>query len=148
MFPVRYALLTLILTALVLPAAAAATSNEGYLGVDRVVITMDGADAEVRMDYHLDGGMRILIFLMGTGDLEQKVKRVLNFPGAHVEAIDTSHAVLRVEDAAIDYGDGTYWFPEHRFRIPVPLVMVKTPQYTQTFQNILLTPRGIGYYLV
>jgi len=148
MFPVRYALLALVLTALVLPAAAAATSNEGYLGVDRVAITMDGADAEVRMDYHLDGGMRILIFLVGTGDLEQKVKRVLNFEGARVEEIDTSHAIVRVEDAAIDYGDGTFWFPEHRFGVTVPLVTVKTPQYTQAFRNTLLTPRGIGYYLV
>jgi hypothetical protein len=148
MFPVRYALLALVLTALVLPAAAAATSNEGYLSVDRVAITLDGAAAEVRMDYHLDGGMRILIFLVGTGDLEQKVKRVLNFEGARVEEIDTSHAIVRVEDAAIDYGDGTFWFPEHRFRVAVPLVTVETPQYTQAFRNTFLTPRGIGYYLV
>lgn len=141
----RYALLVLVLMALVLPAAAAG-SNEGYLGVDQVAITLDGADARIRMDYHLDGGMRFVIFFMGTGDLEKKVERVLNFPGARIEEIDTSHAVLRVEDVAVDYGDGTYWFPEHRFGLTVPLVTVKIPGYTHSFRNILLTPRGIGYY--
>ncbi|MDD1655221.1 MAG: hypothetical protein LUO91_05910 [Methanomicrobiales archaeon] len=148
MIPVRYALLVLVLMAIVLPAAAAAANSEGYLSVDGVAITLDGADAQVRMDYHLEGGMRFLIFLMGTGDLEQKVKRVLNFPGARIEEIDTSHAILRVEGAAEDYGDGTFWFPEHRFGVTVPLVTVKTPQYTQSFRDILLTPRGIGYYLM
>jgi hypothetical protein len=148
MFPVRYALLALILTALVLPVAAAAASSEGYLNVEKVAITLDGDDARVRMDYHLAGGMQILVYLLGAGDLEQKVKRVLNFEGARVEEIDSSHAILRVDHAAVDYGDGTYWFPEHQFRVTVPLVTVKTPQYTQAYRNALLTPRGIGYYTV
>ncbi|MDD1657032.1 MAG: hypothetical protein LUQ41_01040 [Methanomicrobiales archaeon] len=148
MFPVRYALLSLVLLALVLPAAAAATSSEGYLNVDRVAITLDGADAQVRMEYNLAGGMRILVYLLGTRDLERKVKRVLNFEGARVEEIDTSHALVRVEDAAVDYGDGTYWFPEHRFGVTVPLVTVKTPQYTQAHRMSVEIPRGIGYYRV
>ena len=147
MFPVRYALLALILTALVLPAAAAAASSEGYLNVEKVAITLDGADAQVRMDYNLAGGMGILVYLLGTGDLEQKARRVLNFEGARVEEVDTSHIVVRVQHAAVDYGDGTYWFPEHRFRVTVPLITVKTPQYTQAFRNTPLTLRGIGYYL-
>jgi len=146
MFPARYALLALILMALVLPGATAMGNNEGYLNVDRVAITLDGADAQVRMDYNLAGGMQIIVFFLGTGDLEQKVKRVLNYEGARVEEIDTSHAVIRVENAAVDYGDGTYWFPEHRFGLIVPLVTVQTPQYTQAYRNIPLTPRGIGYY--
>jgi hypothetical protein len=147
MFPVRYALLALVLTALVLPAAATATSSEGYLNVERVAITLDGADAQVRLDYNLAGGMGILVYLLGTGDMEQKARRVLNFEGATVEEIDTSHIVVRVKHAAVDYGDGTYWFPEHRFGRIVPLVTVKTPQYTQAYRSTLLTPRGIGYYL-
>ncbi|MDD1660173.1 MAG: hypothetical protein LUQ62_03110 [Methanomicrobiales archaeon] len=146
MIPLRYALLALILTALVLPTAAAVTSSEGYLNVDQVAITLDGDDARVRMDYNLAGGMRFLVFLLGTGDLEQKVKRVLNFPGARVEEIDTSHAVVRVEGASVDYGDGTYWFPEHQFGVTVPLITVRTPQYTQAFRMAPGTPRGIGYY--
>jgi hypothetical protein len=148
MIPMRYALLALLLAAMVLPAAAAATSSEGYLNVDQVAITLDGDGARIRMEYNLAGGMRFLVFLLGTGDLEQKVKRVLNFPGAHVEEIDTSHAVVRVEHAAVDYGDGTYWFPEHRFGVTVPIVTVKTPQYTQAFRMSPRIPKGIGYYLV
>jgi hypothetical protein len=144
----RYAFLALVLTALALPAAAAATSSEGYLNVDRVAITLDGADAQVRMEYNLAGGMGILVYLLGTGDLEQKVKRVLNFEGARVEEIDTSHALVRVEGASVDYGDGTYWFPEHRFGVTVPFVTVKTPQYSQAFRMSPWIPRGIGYYLV
>jgi len=146
MIPMRYALLALLISAMVLPAAAAATSSEGYLNVDQVAITLDGDDARVRMEYNLAGGMRFLVILLGTGDLEQKVKRVLNFPGSHVEEIDTSHAVVRVERAAVDYGDGTYWFPEHRFGVTVPLVTVKTPQYTRSYRMIPEVPRGIGYY--
>jgi hypothetical protein len=146
MFPVRYALLALVLTALVLPVAAAAENSEGYLNVQKVAITLDGDDARVRMDYNLAGGMRVLVYLLGTGDLEQKVKRVLNFEGARVEEIDTSHVIVWVNHAAVDYGDGTYWFPEHQFRVTVPLVTVKTPQYTQAYRNTPLTPKGIGYY--
>jgi hypothetical protein len=60
--------------------------------------------------------------------------------------IDLSSADFTVEDAALSYGKGIYWYPSHEFNIVIPTLSVKTPQVTRNFAMTKEFPSGIGYF--
>jgi hypothetical protein len=72
--------------------------------------------------------------------------KILNYQDARVNRIDLSNAELIVEDAALSYGNGIYWFPSHDFNIAIPKLTVSSPQATRNFTMTREFPGGMGYF--
>jgi hypothetical protein len=139
-------LLVLVLSALALPALAAEGNRIGYVSFEEASIRLIDGKARVEVDYSLDPGMRLIIVLFGSGDLQKKIERSLNFPSAKPEEVGLSHAVYTVEGASEDYGDRAYWFPAHSFGVTFPRVQVEAPGYSLSFSETRVLPKGFGYF--
>lgn len=139
----------LLLLLIVAPVAAAADDNRySYLTVQSVEIQLNNHDAKVNVTYTIDDGVQILVHLLGMSDLREKVFDVVNFEGATIEEITMDHAVLTVTGVGLDYGRGTFWFPEHEFPVKIPSLVVASPQDRRVFQNTAVFPEGMGYFKV
>ncbi|MDD4255417.1 MAG: hypothetical protein PHP59_08590 [Methanofollis sp.] len=136
----------LLLLLIVVPVAAADDSRYSYLTVQSVEIHLDNHDAKVNVTYTIDDGVQILVHLLGMSDLREKVLEVVNFKGATIEEITMDHAVLTIPGVGLDYGRGTFWFPEHEFPVKIPSLVVASPQDRRAFQNTAVFPEGMGYF--
>jgi hypothetical protein len=94
----------------------------------------------------VDEGTRFIFFILGKQDLKNKLMKILNYEDARMNRIDLSSADFTVEDAALSYGKGIYWYPSHEFNIVIPTLSVKTPQVTRNFTMTKEFPSGIGYF--
>jgi hypothetical protein len=145
--PMRTPLLCLLVLLLLAGGAAAAeTSRYSYLTVDTVVINLSGTQATVVAEYRIDPGIRPLVAIFGRGDLHQKIRRVIGFEDARVVELSLDRAVIVVDRASMDYGEGSYWFPTHTFGVVVPSLTVSSPQDTRQFAQTDTFPRGMGYF--
>ena len=145
--PMRAPLLCAVLLLLLVGGAAAADTNRySYLSVDRVAINLSGTEATVVVDYRVDPGIAPLVAIFGRGDLHQKVRRVAGFEEGRIVALSMERAELVVEQAAMDYGEGSYWFPAHTFGVVVPSLTISTPQSTRQLAQTDTFSRGIGYF--
>lgn len=145
--PMRKPLLCMLLLLLLACGAAAAETNRySYLTMDSVGITLSGTQATVVAEYRIDQGIRPLVAVFGRGDLHRKVQRVLGFENGRVVELSLDRAVLAVDGASMDYGEGSYWFPAHTFGLVVPSLTVSSPQDTRTFNQTDTFPRGMGYF--
>jgi hypothetical protein len=138
--------LGLLLPALSLPALAADENRVGYLSLEGVSIELQGPEARIEVDYTLDPGMQLILLLLGTGDLQRKLERSLNFPSLKAEEVGPTRAVFTLEDATADYGDRAYWFPPHSFGATFPRVTVEAPGYSQSYTRTRSIPKGFGYF--
>ena len=141
----------LLLSALAIPAAAAdggrAEANRmGYLTVGDATITLHGTEARIEVDYTVDPRMHVIFLLFGTGDLQRKLEKALNYPSLKAGEVGLDHAVFTVDDAAESYGDQAYWFPAHRFGITFPRVQVEAPGYSLSYTQAGSLPKGFGYF--
>ena len=135
----------LILGAMALPAVAAPPNQFSYITVNSATINLDDEQATIALDYDIDGGIVILVHLLGTSDLKKKLLVISGFEGAKFQKLDMGHATLSIPAAAQNYGGGTYWFPEHTFGIEVPEITVISPQMTRTYANTDTLP-GMGFF--
>ncbi len=143
----RKVLLCLVMLLLLVGGAAAAETNRySYLSVDRVAINLSGTEATITVDYRIDPGIRPLVAIFGRGDLYQKVRRVIGFEDTRIVELSLDRAVLVVDKASMDYGEGSYWFPAHTFGVVVPSFTVSSPQDTRQFTQTDTFPRGMGYF--
>jgi len=129
-----------------MPVAASPDSRYSYLTFHSVDISLDESRAVVTVDYSVDSGVQILVMFLGNQDLKSKVDRVMNFEGAQVRTADLNRAVLVVDSASFDYGDGSYWFPQHEFLVTIPDVNLRTPQMTREYSMVSVIEDGIGYF--
>ena len=139
-------LLGLLLSALALPVLAAEGNRIGYVTFGEARIQLVDGDARVEVDYSLDPGMNLIILFFGSGDLQKKIERSLNFPLARPEEVGLTRAVFTVDQASEDYGDHAYWFPAHSFGVTFPEVEVKAPGITHSYTDTRDIPRGFGYF--
>jgi len=135
----------ILLSALALPAVAAPPNQYSYITVHNVNITLEDERAIVGMDYEIDSGIVFLVHLLGTSDLKKKLLMISGFEGAKFQKLDMNHASLIVPSAAQNYGEGTYWFPEHNFGIEVPEISIISPQMDRTYNHTSVLP-GMGYF--
>ncbi|HOT94327.1 MAG TPA: hypothetical protein PK089_03965 [Methanoregulaceae archaeon] len=135
-----------LLLTLVAGAAAMDANRYSYLSFDQVTITLSGEQAKVVAEYRIDAGIRPLVAIFGRGDLQQKVRRILNYPDARVISLSLDRAELLVANASTDYGEGSFWFPAHEFGVTIPSLVVSSPQNTRTFNQTASFPRGMGYF--
>lgn len=139
--------LLFILALLCMPVAASDPENRySYITFESVDIAFDGADAVITVSYSIDTGVQVLVMLLGNHDLRTKVLRSMNFEGAKIQYADLERAVLTVDDASFDYGDGSFWFPRHSFMVTIPELNIQTPQSTRQFFMIHQMEEGFGYF--
>jgi len=137
----------LILAIFCMPVAASEPENRySYITFETVDITLDGADAVVTVNYSIDTGVQVLVMLLGNHDLRTKILRSMNFEEAKIQYADLERAVLTVDNAAFDYGDGSFWFPRHSFMVTIPKLNIQTPQSTRQFSMIHQMEEGFGYF--
>jgi hypothetical protein len=139
-------LLALLIMGLALPVVAADWNRIGYASFEQVRMELTNEKARLEVDYTLDPGMSLVIILFGSGDLQRKLEKALNFPSMEAEEVGLSHAVFSVDDAAESYGDGAYWFRPHIFGITFPEVKVEAPGYSLDFAMASAIPAGFGYF--
>ncbi len=143
---VTFGLVLMLVSALVAPALAAGDERYSYITVKDVTVRLDKADAVVTMNYTIDDGIGFLVLLLGKSDLKQKALNILNFNDTRVQHLDLERIEVRVKGASDDYGQGSYWFPAHRFGVVVPSLTVITPQDVKHFENVSEFPDGLGYF--
>jgi hypothetical protein len=141
-------LLVMCIAAMALPAMAAEDDKYSYITVREVEINVEDEQAIVNIDYSLDEGIRLLVMLLGKNDLKNKILKIVNYDGARIEDITLERAVVVVDNAAQNYGDGSYWLPEHTFSVTVPTLRVSTPQTVRHFNMTKEFPRGIGFFRI
>jgi hypothetical protein len=145
-WPLPVLVVFLLLIGLVPPVCAGDGSRIGYISFGEARIQLQDGNARVEVDYALDPGMPLLIVLFGSGDLQKKVERSLNFPSMKAEEVGLTRAVFTVNDASENYGDRAYWFPAHTFGVTFPQVTVKAPGYSMFYQKLRAIPKGFGYF--
>jgi hypothetical protein len=143
-----YAVILLILmsVSLVIPVQAANEERYSYITIQDVQIQLDNESAVIHVNYKVEENTRFIFFLLGKQDLKNKLMKILNYQDARVNRIDLSNADLIVEDAALSYGNGIYWFPSHEFNIVIPKLTVSSPQATRNFTMTREFPGGMGYF--
>jgi hypothetical protein len=143
-----YAVILLILmsVSLVISVQAANEERYSYITIQDVQIQLDNESAVIHVNYKVEENTRFIFFLLGKQDLKNKLMKILNYQDARVNRIDLSNADLIVEDAALSYGSGIYWFPSHEFNIVIPKLTVSSPQATRNFTMTREFPGGMGYF--
>ncbi len=143
---VTVGLVLMLVSVLALPALAAGEERYGYITVKDVTVRLEKSDAVVTMNYTIDDGIGFLVLLLGKSDLKQKALDILNFNDTSVQHLDLDRIEVRVKDASNDYGQGSYWFPAHRFGVVVPSLTVISPQDVKHYENVSEFPDGLGYF--
>jgi hypothetical protein len=143
-----YAVVLLILFTLsmAVPVMAANTDRYSYITVQDVQIKLNNGSADIHVNYKVDEGTRFIFFILGKQDLKNKLMKILNYKDAQMNRIDLSSADFTVEDAALSYGKGIFWYPSHDFNVVIPVLSVKTPQVTRNFTMTKQFPGGMGYF--
>jgi hypothetical protein len=139
-------LLLLLIVSLVVPVLAANEERYSYITLQNVQIRLDNGSAVIHVNYKVDEGTRFIFFLLGKQDLKNKLMTILNYNDARVNRIDLSSADLMVEDAALSYGNGIFWYPSHDFKVAIPHLSVSSPQATRNFTMTREFPSGMGYF--
>jgi len=139
-------LMFLLLGVVSAPACAQIPGRTGYVTIESVDIGLTDDYAVIDLSYHIDDIISILVLLLGKGDLKDRLNKALNFEDARFIETDMDHARVLVRGVSIDYGDNSYWFPEHEFNIPLANVTVITPQFSRTYNETTMIPKGIGFF--
>ncbi len=139
-------MLIFILLSMTVPVMAASEDRYSYITVQDVQIKLNNGSANIHVNYKVDEGTRFIFFILGKQDLKNKLIKILNYNDAQLNRIDLSSADFTVEDAALSYGNGIYWYPSHEFNVVIPMLSVKTPQATRNFTLTKEFPGGMGYF--
>ncbi len=139
-------LLFCLILSMAVPVMAANEDRYSYITVKDIQIQLDNGSAVIHVNYKVDEGTRFIFFLLGKQDLKNKLMKILNYEDARIQRIDLSSADFTVEDAAISYGDGIYWYPSHAFNIVIPELSIQSPQATRNFTMTKEFPSGMGYF--
>ena len=87
-------LLVLLMNAMIVPVLAANGERYSYITVKEVNITVENERAVIEIDYSIDEGIRLLVMLLGTGDLKSKVLKIVNYEDARIQDITLERARL------------------------------------------------------
>lgn len=141
-------MVVLVCTLSVGPVMAAEIGRVSYITIQQVEIELRNEQATIDVKYKIDDGIDLLVLLIGKADLKKKLQKILLYEDAEFQVVDLDHSILVINDASFDYGDGSYWFPEHRFGMVLPEIVIRTPQSTRSYTITNEFPNGIGYFRV
>jgi hypothetical protein len=130
-------------------------NHYGYITVRSINMTLDGTDAEIALTYEIDPWMSFLVFLFGKQDLKDRLLKIINYPEANpareqvitYKYVDNTRAVIDITNAALSYGDNSYWYSAHAFRVEVPEFIIQTPSGDRNYTNIREMDRGFGFFV-
>lgn len=139
-------LIILMTISMAVPVLAINEDRYSYITVQEIQVRLDNGSAVIHVNYKVEEGTRFIFFLFGKQDLKNKLMKILNYKDARIKRIDLTSADFTVEDAAISYGNGIYWYPSHTFNIAIPMLSVQSPQAVKNFTNTREFPGGMGYF--
>jgi len=143
-----YAVVLLIFLAIsmAVPVMAANEDRYSYITIQEIQVRLDNGSAIIHVNYKVEENTRFIFFLLGKQDLKNKLMKILNYNDARMKRIDLTSADFTVEDAALSYGNGIFWYPSHTFNIAIPMLSVQSPQAVKNFTNTREFPGGMGYF--
>ena len=129
------------------------SNHYGYITVNSVDVKLEGVNAVYTINYSIDPWIAFLVFLLGKQDLKNRLLKIINLPvptsGQTQEIVfqyvDNEKAIISVSNAAMSYGDNTYWYPKQEFAVTIPQITF-TASFTKTYNNTRVIERGFGYY--
>jgi hypothetical protein len=140
------AVLLILLSGIAVPVLAANDERYSYITLEDMNVTLEKDHAIIKVNYDIDEGTQLIVYLLGKQDLRNKLLKVLNYEDATVRYVDMNSAEIVINGISYDYGRGIYWFPDHKFRVEVPVLRVTSPQVTREYYNTREFPDGIGYF--
>jgi len=143
-----FIILVIFLFAIVTPTIASENYRYGYLNIEKISINLVNDNATIHIYYNINTPIKFLILILGKNDLKQKLLKIMNYENVTLKTIEMDNAIFSIDNQVIDYGEGAYWFPSHRFTMIVPQISITTPQNTLIFSNTNEIPKGIGYFKI
>ena len=140
------AVLCIFLISLVVPVLAANDERYSYITINDMTINLEKDQANIKVNYSIDTGTQLIVYLLGKQDLKNKLLKVLNYEDATVKNVEMNSAEIQVNDISYDYGKGIYWFPEHEFNVLIPSLKVVSPQVTREYRNTKKFTDGMGFF--
>jgi hypothetical protein len=140
------AILVILVAGMAAPVLAANNERYSYITIQDMNIILKKDHAVIKVNYTIDQGTQLIVFLLGKQDLRNKLLKVLNYEDAVVRNIEMNNAEIEINSIAYDYGRGIYWFPDHRFNVVIPELRVSSPQVTREYFMTREFPDGIGYF--
>jgi hypothetical protein len=140
------AVLCIIFISMAVPVLAANDERYSYITINDMTINLDKGQANIKVNYSIDTGTQLIVYLLGKQDLKNKLLKVLNYEDATVKNVEMNSAEIQVNDISYDYGKGIYWFPEHEFNVLIPNLKVVSPQVTREYHNTKKFADGMGFF--
>ncbi|MEI6293701.1 MAG: hypothetical protein WCP36_08455 [Methanomicrobiales archaeon] len=140
------AVLGIFLISMAMPVLAANDERYSYITINDMTINLDKDQANIKVNYSIDTGTQLIVYLLGKQDLKNKLLKVLNYEDATVKSVEMNSAEIQVNDISYDYGKGIYWFPEHEFNVLIPNLKVVSPQVTREYRNTKKFSDGMGFF--
>ena len=140
------AVLCLIIMSMAMPVLAANDERYSYIKINDMTINLEKDQANIKVNYTIDPGTQLIVYLLGKQDLKNKLLKVLNYEDATVKNVEMNSAEILINDISYDYGKGIYWFPEHEFNVVIPNLRVVSPQVTREYRNTKKFSDGMGFF--
>jgi hypothetical protein len=140
------AVLCIIIVGMVMPVLAVNDERYSYITINDMTISLERDQANIKVNYTIDTGTQLIVYLLGKQDLKNKLLKVLNYEDATVKNVEMNSAEIQINDISYDYGKGIYWFPEHEFNVVIPNLRVVSPQVTREFRNTSRFSDGMGFF--
>jgi hypothetical protein len=138
--------LSIIIIGMAVPVLAVTEERYGYITITDMTINLDKDKANIKVNYSIDSGTQLIVYLLGKQDLKNKLLKVLNYEDATVKNVEMNSAEIQINDVSYDYGKGIYWFPEHQFNVVIPNLRVISPQVTREYRNTNKFSDGMGFF--
>jgi hypothetical protein len=140
------AILCIIVIGMAVPVLAANDERYSYITINDMTINLEKDQANIKVNYTIDPGTQLIVYLLGKQDLKIKLLKVLNYEDATVKSVEMNSAEIQVNDISYDYGKGIYWFPEHEFNVVIPNLRVVSPQVAREYRNTKKFSDGMGFF--
>jgi hypothetical protein len=140
------AVLCIIIIGTAMPVLAANDDRYSYITINDMTINLEKDQANIKVNYSIDTGTQLIVYLLGKQDLKNKLLKVLNYDDVTVKNVDMNNAEIVINDISYDYGKGIYWFPEHEFNVVIPNLRVVSPQVTREYHNTKTFSEGMGFF--
>lgn len=140
------AVIFIIIICTAVPVMAANDERYSYITINDMTISLDKDQANIKVNYTIDTGTQLIVYLLGKQDLKNKLLKVLNYEDATVKNVEMNSAEIQINDISYDYGKGIYWFPEHEFNVVIPTLRVVSPQVTREYRNTKKFSDGMGFF--
>jgi hypothetical protein len=140
------AVLCIFVVGMAVPVLAANEERYSYITINDMTINLEKDQANIRVNYSIDTGTQLIVYLLGKQDLKNKLLKVLNYEDATVKNVEMNSAEIVINDISYDYGKGIYWFPEHEFNVVIPNLRIVSPQVSREYHNTKNFSDGMGFF--